>query len=351
MKYELSGGFIKNALLSSLLLAIHRSGKEAGSSEEVVISESDIRAGCALQQRGVMYRHGTSLGERNRFSEKGDDDEKDPSQKRGLTSLALRKETRAALDRLVIFEAKRGVVFGTWGFGDDADVASICLLYGPKGAGKRTICAGIARDLDAGRGLYRVTARDVVYCPDGFGSSMHPAADPDSKTKHLNAVIDDARLTDSVLLIDGFEQALSNYNAESIADLTPSLARALDRLSRFPGVVLLVADVENPSMLRFASDFLRRISLALPINKPTADIRAKIWRAVVPRTAPLAEDVDFDRLGQDYDLLPTSIRRAAVSAAAQAERVIMQKHFDDAAKQEFKRLRGVHADAIDRLFM
>lgn len=340
LKYELSGGFIKNALLSSLLLAIHRCGEEM----PVVITEADIRQACTLQQRGIMHKHGTGLGERDRF-------EDDSDKKRSLSSLALSKEVSTTLSRLVRFESRRGVVFGEWGFGGES-VASVVLLYGPKGAGKRTICAGLATDLDTGRGLYRVNARDVVHCPDGFGSgTSHPSSDADGKTKRLDAVIDDCRLSDSILLLEGFEQALANSHSDTLADLTPTLSRALDRLSRFPGVVLLVADVEEPSTLRFSNDFLRRVSLALPI-KPDSNMRAKIWRAIVPPTAPLSTDVDFDQLGQDFDLLPTSIRRAAISAAANANNnLVMHKHFYDAAKRELQRLRGLHADAIDRLFM
>lgn len=344
LKYELAGGFLKNALLSALLFAIHRDSTTAP-----VVTESDVRAGCALQQRGVMHKHGTSLGERDRFL-----DGAAPK----LDALALHKNTRKTLNGIVAFENKRGVVFGTWGFGRgdagsgaaSSDAATLVLVYGPRGAGKRTVCAGIASTLASS--LYRVAARDVVAFQDGLGSS-HADASPEAKVKRLDAIIDDARLTDSVLLVDGFEHALAQ--ADGLAALSPALARTLDRLAKFPGLVMLVAHLEDPNTLTFAPDFLRRLTSAVVLAKPDPATRANIWRAIIPTAAPLAEDVRFEKLGSEFDLLPTSIRRAAVNAAAaaaaeQAER-LSHRHFAAAARAEVERLKGLNADALDRLFM
>lgn len=344
LKYELAGGFLKNALLSALLFAIHRDN-----TTEPVVTEGDIRAGCALQQRGVMHKHGTSLGERDRFL-----DGAAPK----LDALALHKNTRKTLDAIVAFEKKRGVVFGTWGFGRgdtasgaaSSDAATLVLVYGPRGAGKRTVCAGLASTLASS--LYRVAARDVVAFQDSLGSS-HPDASPEAKVKRLDAIVDDARLTDSVLLVDGFEHALAQ--ADGLAALSPALARTLDRLAKFPGLVLLVAHLEDPNTLTFAPDFLRRLTSAVALAKPEPVTRANIWRAIIPAAAPLAEDVRFEKLGSDFDLLPTSIRRAAVNAAAvaAAEQAthLSHRHFATAARAEVERLKGLNADALDRLFM
>lgn len=47
-RYELTGGYIKNALVSALLLAISRD------SLKPLVTEDDIIAGCRLQMRGSL---------------------------------------------------------------------------------------------------------------------------------------------------------------------------------------------------------------------------------------------------------------------------------------------------------
>ena len=213
-----------------------------------VLTERDIRQGCALQQRGVMYKHHASLGQRDSKHAGGafgdDDDDDDVAAPAGggllgapqrggetnngaparlgtapkpcssLERLALKKDARVVLKRLVSFEQHRGVVFSTWGFADDAASASVALLYGPRGGGKRTVAAALARDLQSS--LYRVEARDV----------LSDAREPGEAVKRLKAVLDDARLTDSTLLVDGFEHAFAANAAEDPSGLTEVAPRA-----------------------------------------------------------------------------------------------------------------------------
>lgn len=56
IKYELTGGFIKNALLSALLSALHRRKyEEHGECEDgVVLTQADLEEGCKLQMRGSL---------------------------------------------------------------------------------------------------------------------------------------------------------------------------------------------------------------------------------------------------------------------------------------------------------
>lgn len=49
LRYELAGGFIKNAMHSALLKAVSREGPD-----NPVITQADIQAGCALQMRGSL---------------------------------------------------------------------------------------------------------------------------------------------------------------------------------------------------------------------------------------------------------------------------------------------------------
>ena len=46
--------------------------------------------------------------------------------------------------------------------------------------------------------------------------------------------------------------------------------------------------------------------------------RAQLWRAFIPKQAPLAKDVDWEALGKGYELAGGSIKQAVVRAATQA---------------------------------
>ena len=48
LKYELTGGFIKNAVLSALLAAVGRDGNDA------VVTSADLAQGCLTQMRGAL---------------------------------------------------------------------------------------------------------------------------------------------------------------------------------------------------------------------------------------------------------------------------------------------------------
>ena len=56
IKFELTGGFIKNALLSALLSALHRKKYEEGGdcTSGVVLTQADLEEGCRLQMRGSL---------------------------------------------------------------------------------------------------------------------------------------------------------------------------------------------------------------------------------------------------------------------------------------------------------
>jgi SpoVK/Ycf46/Vps4 family AAA+-type ATPase len=324
LKYELSGGFIKNALLAAVLFALARSKSTP------IVSEQDVRRGCALQQRGAMHKHHALLG-------KKEDDDSDAS----FTTLALRPECRREFEHLVVFEQQRGIVYGRWGFADHkAPSATICLLYGPRGAGKRTCGHALAKAL--GRRTYDVDARDAL-CDDAKKTEQR-----------LQAALDDARLSDAVPVLDGFEHALVVPSDSGVLDCAPGLARALDRLARFPGPVLLVAHIEDVRGVRLAPQLTRRLRFSMPIGAPDAKLRAAVWRRALPSSVPLDADVDLNVLGRRHELLPASIGRAVLDGAARAAARggnVTHGDLDAAAAREAKRLRGDHADALDRLFV
>jgi len=74
---------------------------------------------------------------------------------------------------------------------------------------------------------------------------------------------------------------------------------------------------------------------------PDALTRTKLWRLLIPAAAPLKEDVDFEQLGQSFELtgghLKSAVFRAAVEASLQTDqekRIITMDRLVAAAQDE-----------------
>jgi hypothetical protein len=94
---QLTGGFIKNAIISSLLLAIGRS------MDPLVVTEHDLMEGCRLQLRGSLRM-------------KAFDRRVVP--KSGLDALVVSESLEKQLQEIAHFDKARQILFGQWGFSE-----------------------------------------------------------------------------------------------------------------------------------------------------------------------------------------------------------------------------------------
>ena len=397
LKYELTGGFIKNAVLSAILLALSRNRagppapeaagadpllreeealRDAGA-EDPTVTMSDLVAGCILQMRGSLQSRGAQ------------DIRYVPEVP--TSGLVLGREAAEGIRRFIVLEKARGTVHGSWaalpeggaagaasaagsstggtsprqGTGEArasqesaeplgltvgassgragaprrglAQRAGLALLVGPKGAGKRTVSSAIAADL--GRPVKVLQAASLQP------SQLNGLAAP----RRLEGALKDARLLDAVLVIEDVQHLLgaeSGSMGSERGEVGLTAGRILDTLEEFPGAVVLCASVEDPRSLQLNPEFSRRLSMILPLGIPEAEQRARLWRQLMPPRAPLAKDVDLQRLGARFEMLPCTIGASIYAAAAEAasrsgeERVISQADLENAALHEEKRLYG-----------
>ncbi len=121
MRYELSGGFIKNAVLSALLKAISRDGGESP-----CVTKEDIAHGCRMQVRGSLQMR--------KFDKRVVPTE-------GLEALVLSKSLATQLNEMVQYEKARNVVCGQWGFGGVGSAkqhkGTSCMMWGPRFVSKQ----------------------------------------------------------------------------------------------------------------------------------------------------------------------------------------------------------------------
>ena len=77
--------------------------------------------------------------------------------------------------------------------------------------------------------------------------------------------------------------------------------------------------MDSPQNVTLQRDFASKLFCFLRMGCPSAELRAKLWRRLLPPLAPVAQDVGFTELGRRFDLNAGGIRNAVARAAAEAE--------------------------------
>jgi SpoVK/Ycf46/Vps4 family AAA+-type ATPase len=200
----------------------------------------------------------------------------------------------------------------------------VALFSGPPGTGK-TLAAGlVARELD--RELYRVDLSRVVSKWIG------------ETEKHLATLFEAAEQADAVVLFDEADSLFAKRTAVKGAnDRNANLEvnYILQRLDTFRGVAILTTNQKasiDPA-------FRRRLTAQLHFSLPDAETRERLWRAHLPKTAPVDPEIDFADLAARYPFTGGQIRNIAVRAAflaAACDATLSQTHFQRAIELEYR---------------
>ncbi len=112
------------------------------------------------------------------------------------------------------------------------------------------------------------------------------------------------------------------------------VAYLLQRMERYPGAVILATNFRR----NIDDAFARRLDFVIDFPFPEPEDRRRIWQLVLPRAAPVADDVDLDFLANQFKLSGGAIRNcslaAAFSAADEGSQIEM-RHLVKAVAQEY----------------
>ena len=128
------------------------------------------------------------------------------------------------------------------------------------------------------------------------------------------AIFREARATASVLLFDEADAFFAKrVKVESSADSYQNLEVnvLLQEVERYDGVLILTTNLEA----NIDRAFQRRILFRIDFPEPDRAARARIWRLLLPPNVPIAGSIDFDALGEAYELTGGLIKNALARAA------------------------------------
>ncbi|XP_065889621.1 uncharacterized protein [Dysidea avara] len=306
LRYELTGGFIKNAILSALSIAVSRDG------ETPLITQDDLLKGASLQLRGRLrmkdfHRRVVPAG--------------------GLDEVVVEERLMKQLKEIVQFEKARSILFGQWGFGKRMTEGLTVLLHGAPGTGKTLAAEAIGYEV--GKPL------KVINCGELLSKWVGES------TKNIDSIFEEARGTDAILVFDEAEGLFGTRTDMSTSTdryANVDVGVLLYHIERFPGIVILTTNLID----NIDKAFFRRLKFVLLFEVPPRALRERLWKLILPPEAPVADDVDFTRLAT-YEVTGGSVKSAVFRAASRAalreedKRTINHNDLESAIEEEINK--------------
>jgi len=225
-------------------------------------------------------------------------------------------------------------VFGNWGFGArlSRGTGLSVLFSGPPGTGKTLAAEVVAREVDLD--LYAVDLSGVVSKYIG------------ETEKNLSQIFAEARTSNAILFFDEAD-ALFGKRTE-VSDAHDRYANIetgylLQKMDEYDGVVILATNLRQ----NLDDAFTRRIRFAVEFPFPEAAGRERIWRTLFPPQAPLAADVDFGVLAEEYAVAGGSIKNIVLNAAFLAAAdggTVGREHILHGTRREFEKIGKLWAE-------
>jgi len=246
--------------------------------------------------------------------------------RRTFADVILPDKTRRALADAIVQIEKHHLIFEAWGLGERHSTGTglIFNFAGPPGTGK-TICAEAIANL-LGKRLYKVRYSELESCWAG------------ETGKNITSVFREARQQDAVLLFDEADSIASRrFTAMSFGyerEANQAVNILLKELETYDGVVVFATNL----CANFDPAFERRVRTHILFDMPGPRERELIWKVQIhPQKTPLADDVDFHKLAQEFAVSGGDIKNAVLKAAQMAAGEEGQDHRKRISQQHLER--------------
>jgi SpoVK/Ycf46/Vps4 family AAA+-type ATPase len=261
LRFELTGGFIKNAILSALSIAVSRDG------DAPTVCHEDLLRGANLQLRGRLRMK---------------DFHRRLIPARGLDQVIIPDPIMKNLKEIIQFEKARSVLFGQWGFDKTEQQGLTVLFHGLPGTGKSLAAEAVGYEV--GKPLKLVNCGELLS--KWVGES----------TKNIDSIFEEARSTDAILVFDEAEGLFgqrTDMKTSTDRYANVDVGVLLYHIERFPGIIILTTNLID----NMDKAFFRRLKFVLHFDTPSFDLRKKLWKLLIPGETPLEDGgVDYDKL-------------------------------------------------------
>ena len=249
---------------------------------------------------------------------------------RTLADVVLPPQTRRALEQALAQVRNHSLIFHRWGLGErHASGRGLAFNFaGPPGTGK-TLCA---------EAIAHALGIKLLVVDYAEAESMWFGQTP----KNIVAIFRAAVEQNAVLFFDEADAIATRRSTGAIlphdreSNLTINVL--FRELEAFNGIVIFATNLAA----NFDPAFERRIRTHVLFEMPGVEERAQIWQLQIhPKKTPLAPDVDFQRLAEQYVVSGGDIKNAVIKAAAAAAaepgpdlgKRICQRHFERATEE------------------
>lgn len=216
--------------------------------------------------------------------------------------LVLPEKQLEVLKSISAYLRHRDLVLSEWGY--ERTVArnqGIKVLFaGESGTGKTMGGQVLAKEL--GLELFRIDLATMVSKYIG------------ETEKNLDRVFDAAEGSNAILFFDEADALFGKRSEvrdshDRYANI--EVAYLLQKMEGYAGAVILATNFRQ----NIDDAFLRRLDVVVDFPFPEAEDRLRIWKLLLPDTAPLDDDIDIEFLSQQFKLSGGSIRNCSLAAA------------------------------------
>ena len=200
------------------------------------------------------------------------------------------------------------------------------LLFGAPGTGKSMCAQVIAHEMNLE--LYRVDLSKVV---DKYVGETEKA---------ISMIFREAKKCNVVLFFDECDTLFAKRSDDGGSNQSSNnnkTALLLQEVEAYDGVSVLATNYKH----NIDPAFFRRMKFIVEFQFPDVETRKVLWETTIPKTTPLAEDVDIDFLAQRFEFVGGNIKNCILNAAflaaadPEAGGEVHMKHYLQAIKYEF----------------
>jgi SpoVK/Ycf46/Vps4 family AAA+-type ATPase len=219
--------------------------------------------------------------------------------------LVVPEDTAERIQEIIRFAVHREYLLGEWGFQKKLPYGRgvSALFVGPPGTGKTMVAGLIGQEI--GYELYRIDLAQVVNKYIG------------ETEKNLARVFDEAEQSHAILFFDEADSLFAKRtDVKSSVDRYANLEvnYLLQRMEMYDGVTILASNLQQA----MDEAFKRRVRFTVEFEMPDVDTRKRLWRSMFPPEAPLARDIDWDKLARTFEMAGGHIKKVAIRAALMA---------------------------------